>query len=142
VTYPEAIQVHVNIRRGNHVAPTPEQVTEALKLPCWSLVKGTGFDAVDSLIDHVPSDVRRMAFYAPMHLDPIAPIWKSLRHLEMDAFDVIGLCYGLTHERVRQIHDGAIRKLRRNPELAKLAESAQQLRQMTDSRLETDWSDG
>ncbi len=121
--------------------PTPERIQEALNDPSWSKVTGTGLDALERLLDHVPSDVRRMVSYADMDVDPIVPIWRSLARMEMDGFDILGLCYGLTHESIRSIHDRAIAKLRRHPGIGQLAETAALLRHATDNRLETDYSD-
>ena len=120
--------------------PTLERIQEALQHPSWSMVKGTGLDALESLLDHVPGDVRRMVFFASIDADPIVPIWESIRHLEMDAFDVIGLCYGLTHGSILGIHDRALWKLRRHPDINQLADTAALLRAGVDARLETDWS--
>jgi hypothetical protein len=125
---------------SNRPQPTPERIQEALQHPSWSKVRGTGLDALERLVDHVPSDVRRMVFFAPMDRDPIVPIWRSLDLQEMHVFDVIGLCYGLTHMSIRSINERALRRLRRHPDINKLAATAASLRGYTDARLETDWA--
>jgi hypothetical protein len=125
---------------SNRPQPTPERIQEALQHPSWSQVRGTGLDRLESLLEHVPAEVRLLAFSAGLDADPIVPIWRSLAGRGVDTFDLIGLCYGLSHNRISGIHDRAIWKLRRHPDINKLAATAASLRGYTDARLETDWA--
>jgi hypothetical protein len=111
----------------------------ALAHDSWRFVTRRGVEGLEQLVEHVPWEVRRIIFGAPVDRDPIYPILQSIRRLGGDSrtatvgrrrassdeegeftLGLIGVCYGLSRERIRQIQVEVIGMLRKNKRIIEI----------------------